>query len=163
MIKQAAIGLISLVAACLWITTSATAAETWADELHQATSFYHAQYPSGNWEPYFEDLAKVQQGIREGQDDATVKAEMDHFLQLLQDRAYGINDEAAAKLYSFALNVRPTEGPMPDIAMNTTGIEQETPMGVPDHTINTPYEGGPPCGPGGCDYWENDVFDPGAS
>jgi hypothetical protein len=42
------------------------------------------------------------------------------------------------------------------------GTENERPMSVPQHTIQTPYQGGPPCKPGGCDYWADDVFDAGA-
>ncbi len=163
MVKPGVImGLIVLAGAGLY-TTTATAADTWADELQQATTFYSTQYPSGNWDPYLRGLAKIQQGIREGRDDAAVKADMNHVLQMLHDHAYGINDDAAADLYALALNLKPTEGPMPDIAMNNATIEAATPMAVPDHTINTPYEGGPPCGREGCDYWDNDVFDPGAS
>lgn len=45
------------------------------------------------------------------------------------------------EIYNFALQVRPAEEPL-SIATNELGTASEQPMSVPDHTINTPYEGG---------------------
>lgn len=87
---------------------------------------------------------------------------MDRFLKMLANRAYGIHDVAADEIYNFALTVRPTEA-TPAAAAIELGINSERLMSVPDHTINTPYEGGPKCPAGGCDYWLDNVFDPGAS
>ncbi len=148
-------------AVCLWTGGSALAAGTWADEIVTAASFYKTSYPTGNWDPYFEKLTKVKEGIGRG-DEQIVKVEMDHFLKMLVGRAYGINDVAADELYNFALVVKPTE-PTTSAMSFDLEIGAERPMSVPDHTINTPYEGGRPCQLEGCDYWQDNVFDPGAS
>ena len=148
-------------AVCLWTGGSALAAGTWADEIVTAATFYKANYPTGNWSPYFEELTKVKDGIGRG-DEQIVKVEMDQFLKMLLRRAHGINDVAADELYNFALVVRPTE-PSTSAMSFDLEIGTERPMSVPDHTINTPFEGGRPCRLEGCDYWQDNVFDPGAS
>ena len=81
---------------------------------------------------------------------------------MLADRAYGIHGVAADEIYNFALVVRPTEDTASAAAIDL-GVGSERPMGVPDHSINTPYEGGPKCKAEGRDYWLDNVFDPGAS
>ncbi len=158
---KVAIALTVALAVCLWIGGSALAAGNWADELANAATFYKTSYPTGDWEPYFDRLAKVREGIGRG-DERIVKVEMDHFLKMLLSRAHGINDVAADELYNFALSLRSTDESTTVTSIDL-GIVNERPMSVPDHTINTPYEGGPPCGLEGCDYWINDVFDPGAA
>ena len=159
--RNMAIGLTVALALCLWTGGSALAAGTWADEIVTATTFYKMSYPTGNWDPYFAELTKVKDGIGRG-DEQIVKVEMDQFMKMLQGRAHGINDVAADELYNFALAVRPTEPPTSAVSLDLE-IGTERPMSVPDHTINTPYEGGRPCKLEGCDYWQDNVFDPGAS
>lgn len=159
--RRMAIALTVALAVCLWTGGSALAAGTWADEIVTATTFYKASYPAGNWDPYFQKLNKVQDGIGRG-DEQIVKVEMDQFMKMLVGRAYGINDVAADELYNFALNVRPTELSTSAGSYNLE-IGTEKPMSVPDHTINTPYEGGRPCKLEGCDYWQDNVYDAGAS
>lgn len=159
--RTMAIVLTVALALCLWTGGSGLAAGAWADEVVTAATFYKTSYPTGNWDPYFEKLTKVQEGIGRG-DEQIVKVEMDHFLKMLLGRAYGIHDVAADELYNFALGVRPLEPPISAVSFDLE-IGTERPMSVPDHTINTPYEGGRPCKLEGCDYWLDNVFDPGAS
>jgi hypothetical protein len=159
--RRMAIALTVALALCLWTGGPVLAAGTWADELVTATTFYKASYPAGNWDPYFQKLNKVQDGIGRG-DNQIVKVEMDQFMKMLVGRAYGINDVAADELYNYALNVRPTELSTSAESFDLE-IRTEKPMSVPDHTINTPYEGGRPCKLEGCDYWQDNVFDAGAS
>ena len=159
--RNMAIALTVALALCLWTGGSVLAAGSWADEIVSAATFYKTTYPAGNWDPYFEKLTKVQEGIGRG-DEQIVKVEMDQFLKMLLGRAHGINDVAADELYNFALAVRPSE-PSTSAMSFDLEIGTERPMSVPDHTINTPYEGGRPCKLEGCDYWLDDVFDPGAS
>lgn len=148
-------------ALCLWTGGSVLAAGTWADEIVTAATFYKSSYPTGNWDPYFEKLTKVQEGIGRG-DEQIVKVEMDHFLKMLLGRSHGIHDVAADELYNFALGVKPPE-PSTSAEPFDPEFGTERPMSVPDHTINTPYEGGRPCKLEGCDYWLDNVFDPGGS
>ena len=156
-----AIALTVVLAVCLWTGGSALAAGTWADEILTAATFYKSSYSTGNWVPYFETLTKVQEGIGRG-DEQIVKVEMDHFLKMLLGRAHGIDAVAADELYNFALGARPPEASISALPLDS-GLGTERPMSVPDHTINTPYEGGRPCKLEGCDYWLDNVFDPGAS
>lgn len=159
--RKMVIALTVALAVCLWTGGAALAAGTWADEIMTAATFYKASYPTGNWAPYFEELSKVKDGIGRG-DEQIVKVEMDQFLKMLLGRAHGINDVAADELYNFALSARPPEAPASAVSLDLE-IGTERPMSVPDHTINTPYEGGHPCKLEGCDYWLDNVFDPGAS
>ena len=158
--RNRAIALGVTLAVCLWIGGSALAAGTWADEIVAAATFYKTSYPTGNWDPYFKELTKVKEGIGRG-DEQIVKVEMDRFLQMLLRRAHGINDVAADELYNFARSVRPTE-PSTSAASIDLGNINEIPMRVPDHTINVPYEAGRLCPLEGCDYWRDNVFDPGS-
>jgi hypothetical protein len=137
------------------------AAGNWVDEVWNMVAFEKDTYPGTNFNPYFEKLTKIQTGLAGG-DQQVVKTETDLFLKMLANRAYGIHDVAADEIYNFAVMVRPAEE-MPAVTAIELGIDSERPMAVPDHTINTPYEGGPKCPAGGCDYWMDDVFDPGAS
>ena len=156
--RTMAIALTVALALCLWTGGSSLAAGTWADEIVTAATFYKSSYPTGNWDPYFEKLTRVQEGIGRG-DEQIVKVEMDRFLKMLLGRSHGIDDVAANELYNFALGARPTE---PSASARPLDLElgTERPMSVPDHTINTPYEGGRGCKLEGCDYWLDDVFDP---
>jgi hypothetical protein len=145
----------------LLFSSSGIAAETWVDEVWNMVAFEKAAYPGSNFDPYFEKLTAIQNGL--GRDDQLlVKKEMDHFLKMLGDRTHGIHDVAADEIYNFALMVRPPDESGSSLAPEL-GITNERLMSVPDHMINTPYEGGPKCSSGGCDYWMDDVFDPGAS
>ena len=146
----------------LALTAGALAAtqSSWVDEIANSLSFYQTTYPQSDFGPYLDRIAKVRDGWRRG-DQQIVKLELTRFLQMLQARAHGINDVAADELYNFALSVRPADEPT--ASANELGIGTERPMSVPDHSINTPYEGGPPCKNGWCDYWLDNVFDPGAS
>ena len=161
MSRTLAIALTVVLVVCLWTGGSALAAGTWADEIVTAATFYKSSYPTGNWAPYFEKLRKVQEGIGRG-DEQIVKVEMDHFLKMLLGRSHGINDVAADELYNFALGVKPPEPSTSAVPLDPE-IGTERPMSVPDHTINAPYEGVRACKIEGCDYWLDNVFDPGAS
>jgi hypothetical protein len=160
--SKMAIALTVALAMCLWFGGAALAAGTWADEIVTATTFYKTSYPVGNWEPYFEKLTKVREGLGRG-DEQIVKVEMDQFMKMLAGRAHGINDVAADELYNFALGARPDQHAASAASLDLE-IGTERPMSVPEHTIQTPYEGGPPCrSAAGCDYWLDDVYDPGAA
>ena len=159
--RTMAIVLSVALALCLWTGGSALAAGTWVDEIVTAATFYKSSYPTGNWDPYFEKLTKVQEGMGRG-DEQVVKVEMDHFLKMLLGRSHGINDVAADELYNFVLGVKLPE-PSTSAEPFDPEIGTERPMSVPDHTINTPHEGGRPCKLEGCDYWLDNVFDPGGS
>ena len=159
--RTLAIALTVVLVVCLWTGGSVLAAGTWADEIVTAATFYKSGYPTGNWDPYFEKLTRVQEGIDRG-DEQIVKVEMDQFLKMLLERSHGINDMAADELYNFALGVKPPEPSTSAVSLDPE-LGAERPMSVPDHTINTPYEGGRVCKIEGCDYWLDKVFDPGAS
>lgn len=146
----------------LLLTSSVLAAGgSWVDEIWNMVVFEKASYPGSNFDPYLEKLGRIRNDVI-AEDHLSVKTETNQFLKMLADRAYGIHDVAADEIYNFALQVRPTEEPL-STATNELGTASEQPMSVPDHMINTPYEGGPKCKDGGCDYWQDNVFDPGAS
>lgn len=153
--------LIAVCAMSLLLTSSVLAAGTWVDEIWNMVAFEKATYPGSNFDPYFEELTKIRNGVSGG-DQLGVKIETDRLLKMLASRAYGIHDVAADEIYNFAVAVRPTDDTAAAAAMEL-GIGSERPMSVPDHMINTPYEGGRPCKLEGCDYWLDNVFDPGAS
>jgi hypothetical protein len=142
----------------LAISGTASAAETWVDEIWGMVSFEKTTYPSSNFDPYFEKLTVIREGLAHN-DRQAVKKETDRFLKMLTDRAHGINDVAADEIYNFALGVRPTED-MTSAAVPELGIGTERPMGVPDHSMNTSYEGSTECG-AGCDFWAEDAVIPG--
>ena len=104
-------------------------------------------------------------GFEPGWIEKIVKMETDRFLKMLVDRKHGINDVAADEIYNFVLSVRPAESTDSTAAASPIelGPDTERPISVPDHTINTPYQGGKACGAEGCDYWLDDVYDPGAA
>lgn len=158
---KVAIALTVALAVCLGTGGVALAAGNWADEIVNATTFYETSYPTGNWGPYFDTLTKVREGVGRG-DEQIVKVEMDRYLKMLLGRAHGIHEVAADELYNFALSLRSNDQST-SAASGILEIGSERPMSVPDHTIVTPFEGGAPCGLGGCDYWLDDVYDPGAA
>lgn len=157
---------IVLVAACavfLWTVGITLAAGTWVDEITNSLTFYKASYPASNFDPYFEKLARVQEGLAR-EDQQIVKVEMDQFLKMLLTRAHGINDVAADELYNFALSVRPTEQESSSATIGgiEIGVGTERPMAVPDHLRNTQDDGLTPClgfAGTGCDYWEDNMAD----
>lgn len=153
--------LFAICAMTLVLTSSVLAAGIWVDELSNMMAYEKDSNPGSNFDPYFAQLNKIWAGVSGG-DQQLVKKEMDRFLKMLANRDNGINDVAADEIYNFALMVRPMEEPNHAVASELEAVN-ERPMAVPDHTINTPYEGGPKCPAGGCDYWQDNVFDPGAS
>lgn len=143
---------------------TALASETWLDDVWNMVAFEKATYPTSDFAPYFQKLDRIKTGLDRG-DQQTAKMETDRFLKMLMDRRHGINDVAADEIYNFVLSVRPN-GSNDTTALSSPlelGANTERPISVPDFTVNTPYEGGPLCGSAGCDYWGNDVWDPGAS
>ncbi len=151
-------------ALALMFSGVALASETWIDEVWNMVIFEKASYPGSNFDPYLQKLDRIRTGLGR-EDQHIVKMETDRFLKMLIDRKHGINDVAADEIYNFVLSVRPSETSEPT-ALNSPielGSDTERPISVPDYTVNTPYEGGPFCGAGGCDYWLDDVYDPGAA
>jgi hypothetical protein len=143
-------------------TGQALAADLWVDEVLNMVNFEKASSSGTNFDPYVTQLHKIRAALERG-DQQIAKVETDRFLKMLQDRSYGINEVSADELYNFTQNVRPTE-PAPATAAMEIGIDHERPMSVPEHISQTPYEGGPPCrSAAGCDYWMDDVYDPGAA
>jgi hypothetical protein len=143
---------------------SALAGEAWIDDVWNMVAFEKTNYPTSDFAPYFQKLDRIKVGL-DRDDQHIVKMETDRFLKMLMDRRHGINDVAADEIYNFVMSVRPN-GSNDSTALRAPielGIDTERPISVPDFSVNTPYEGGPLCGSGGCDYWSNDVFDPGAS
>jgi hypothetical protein len=144
----------------LMMTGPAQAAELWVDEIANMVNFEKAGSPGANFDPYVQQLGKIRDGLNRG-DQQIAKVETDRFLKMLQERASGLNDVTADELYNFTQNVRP---PDQGAAVTELEIQHERPMSVPEHTIQTPYEGGPPCrSAAGCDYWLDDTYDPGAA
>jgi hypothetical protein len=78
---------------------------------------------------------------------------------MLGARARGINDVAADELYNFALSVTPRQDK--NTAFIDLGVGSERPMRVPETETIQYDDGGHPCKKGGCDYWDNNMFDPG--
>jgi hypothetical protein len=151
---------------CLLLIGSAVpAAADWGDELLNAITFYKGAYPNSNWDPYVDQATKVRDAI-DRKDEKAVKAEMNRFLKMLSNRAHEINDVAAEDLLNFALSTSLTMRPIEEGSVSTAIASSEEfggkLMSVPENAIQTPYQGGPPCPKGGCDYWLDDVFDAGA-
>lgn len=147
----------------LWSGT-ALAADSWIDEVWNMVAFEKASYPGSDFAPYFQKLDRIKTSL-ERSNHSAARTETDRLLKMLLDRRHGINDVAADEIYNFVLSVRPN-GPNDSTALSAPvelGTTIERPISVPDYSVNTPYEGGPFCGSGGCDYWTNDIFDPGAS
>ena len=132
----------------------------WVDELMNSLTFYQTNYPESDWGPYIDKIVRIQEGRDQG-DQQMVSVEMNGFLRMLRTRAHGIDDVAADELYNFAVTLASNEQSRTATA-SELGIGSERPMSVPESMIQTPYQGGPPCQPGGCDYWLDDVFDAGA-
>lgn len=151
----------ALVLACSGVAFADT---TWVDEVWNMVMFEKATYPESDFDPYLQKLDRIRTGL-DREDQHIVKMETDRFLKMLLDRRHGINDVAADEIYNFVVSVKPAESG--DSTALTPPIElspdTERPINVPDHAINTPYQGGKACGSEGCDYWLDDVYDPGAA
>lgn len=145
----------------LLFTGQALAADLWVDEVLNMVNFEKANFSGTNFDPYVTQLHKIQAALERG-DQQIAKVETDRFLRMLQERSHGINEVSADELYNFTQSVRPPEQAAA-IAGIELGIEHERPMSVPEHITQTPFEGGPPCQSTGCDYWMDDVYDPGAA
>lgn len=156
------VAVIAACAMCLLLMGGVALAESnWADEIGNALSFYKANYPTGNWAPYVQKLAQLKEGIRRD-DHQIVKTETQGFLGMLGARAHGINDVAADELYNFVLSVTPGQDKSTTtVFSNDLGAGSERPMRVPNTETIQYDDGGQPCMKGGCDYWENNMFDPG--
>src|SRR5262245_1015088 len=59
----------------LWTMGFAIADGAWADDLANSLTFYRANYPTSNWDPYVQELTLVREAIARG-DQRTVKVEM---------------------------------------------------------------------------------------
>lgn len=94
-------------AICLFIAGGVTAS-TWVDEIGNSLTFYKANYPTSNFEPYLEKVSMVREAL--GRDDRqAVRTEMNKFFSMLRTRAHGINDVAADELFNFCLMVTPIQ------------------------------------------------------
>ncbi|HKC92560.1 MAG TPA: hypothetical protein VKB81_00940 [Nitrospira sp.] len=144
----------------LMFTGQVLAADLWVDEVLNMVNFEKANSQT-NYDPYVAQLHKIRAAEQQG-NHQIAKVETDRFLKMLQDRNNGISDVSADEIYNFTQSVRPPE-PAPAMAVTELGITHEKPMSVPEHTTQTPFEGGPPCQSAGCDYWMDDVYDPGAA
>jgi hypothetical protein len=151
---------VAAVATCFLAAGAAMATGTWADEVWNMLTFEKATYPTSNFDPYFEKLTKVREGLARG-DEPTAKVEWDQFLKMLQARAHGINDVAADELYNFAVAIRPADEHISAIALEL-GPGSERPMSVPQSTQQTRDDGRTRCvgfADGSCDYWIDDMYD----
>ncbi|BFU94089.1 MAG: hypothetical protein NTNFB02_08110 [Nitrospira sp.] len=150
--------------ACAFVLVSAVhafATGPWVEEIWTMMSFEKNTYPASNFDPYFAQLKVIRDGVA-NHDQQSVRTETDRFLKMLSTREHGINDVAADEIYNFVLAVKPADADTATSGLEL-GIENQMPMSVPDHTLQKPYEGGPPCKIQGCDYWIDDVYDPGAA
>lgn len=152
-----------LVAAMMCLLTAGTvlAASTWVDEIWNMVTFEKATYPTSNFDPYLEKLARIRDGIGRG-DQHMVKLETDQFLRMLSARAHGINDVAADELYNFAVSVRPNEPLGTTAGGNAIEGISERKLSVPEASPNTRDDGVTPCvgfKGGACDYWIDDMYD----
>ncbi|MBI4401430.1 MAG: hypothetical protein HY581_07355 [Nitrospirae bacterium] len=95
-------------AVCLLAAGVAWAQTTWVDEITNSLTFYKANYPTSNWDPYQQKLTVVRDALSHG-DQRTVRLEMNKFFRMLQGRAHGINDVAADELYNFSVMVTPIQ------------------------------------------------------
>lgn len=126
----------------------ASADETWIDQFKNTVLFYQQSDPNSDWQPYLDQVTTIRDGLA-ANDDAAVQSAQGELISMLTTRANGINEGAADDLFQM---------------MTSREIEPfyEMLVSVPDHAINTPYDGGRPCLPDGCDYWRDDVFNAGA-
>jgi hypothetical protein len=93
---------------CLWTIGIAMADGAWADELANSLTFYRANYPTSDRDPYVQKLMLVRDAIGRG-DQRTVKVEMGKWFKMLRNRDHGISDVAADELYNFAVMVTPLQ------------------------------------------------------
>jgi hypothetical protein len=86
----------------------ALAQTNWIDELTNSVSFYKANYPASNWEPYLAELTLVKEALARG-DQRIVRSKMGKWFKMLRDRDHGIHDVAADELYNYGLMVTPIQ------------------------------------------------------
>jgi len=128
--------------------TLASADDRWIDQFTNTMVFYQQSDANADWQPYFDKTTTIRKGMA-ANDEAVVQRAEGELIRMLTAREYGISDTAADDLFQM-LTTRDNES------------LHEMPVSVPEGAINTPYDGGPRCLPGGCDYWRDDVFDAGA-
>jgi hypothetical protein len=88
---------------------------------------------------------------------------MHAFLGMLRAKAFDINDVAAEELYKLTLRMLPgPERRTIEGEANQLEKDSDRPVSVPDSELHTPFDDGPLCQKGDCDYWLDDVFDVGA-
>ncbi|MGH7207611.1 MAG: hypothetical protein ACREI2_15550, partial [Nitrospiraceae bacterium] len=51
---------------CLLVAGVGRAQSTWVDEIANSLTFYKANYPSSNWEPYQQKLTTVREALGRG-------------------------------------------------------------------------------------------------
>jgi hypothetical protein len=142
--------------------TSAFATETWVEEIWKMVAFEKAAYPQSNFDPYFEKLTVIRNGV-ERNDQRLVKQEVDRFLKMLAGRAHGIHDVAADEIYNFVLVIKPMDEPTASMPTELRFVGDQA-RNVSNSLTKMSYENDRPCQiNGGCDYWRDDVYDPGAS
>lgn len=139
---------LALFALTLLMVGAAAADDTWIDQFTDTMLFYQQHGPGTNWQPYLDKAATIRDGIAT-QNEGAVQTAEGELIRMLTVRDYGINDAAAEDLFQM-LTTRELEP------------SHQMPVSVPEGALNTPYDGGPRCLPGGCDYWRDDVFDAGA-
>jgi hypothetical protein len=146
-LSVALLSLLFIVFALATVGTASTG-DTWIDQLNNTVLFYQQGDPHSDWQPYLDKVATIRDGLA-AHDEGAVQPAAGELIRMLTTRANGIHEAAAEDL----------------IQMMTSRELQpsfEMPVSVPDHAINTPYDGGRYCAPDGCDYWRDDVFDAGA-
>ncbi|WP_447976548.1 hypothetical protein [Candidatus Nitrospira bockiana] len=126
----------------------AAADDAWIDQFNNTVVFYQQADPLADWQPYLDTVRMIREGL-EARNDTVVQTAQGELIRMLTSRSHGINAAAADDLFQM---------------MTSRDIESfhEVPVSTPEASINTPYDGGRPCLPGGCDYWRDDVFDAGA-
>ncbi|MGH7232128.1 MAG: hypothetical protein ACREJU_12330 [Nitrospiraceae bacterium] len=87
---------VTFCAVCLLTAGLALAESNWIDELTNSLTFYQTNYPTSNWEPYIDKVARVRDGNNRG-DQHIVDAEMNQFLKMLRTRAYGYSSSATLR------------------------------------------------------------------
>ena len=107
-LDKLALVMLTVPAVCLLAAGVVWAQNTWVDEIANSLTFYKANYPTSNWDPYQQKLTTVREALGRS-DQRTVKVEMGKWFKMLRNRAYGIHDVAADELFNFALMVTPID------------------------------------------------------
>jgi hypothetical protein len=155
-------GLAVLAGVCgVWFIMAETvsAQGTWVEDVGNSLAFYQTTHPGPGWTPYIDELTRARDGMRRG-DQLTVTRAMIEFQKMLRTRAYGIDEAAAEDLYNLTLTLGPVDEP--SAAANELNIRNERSMSVPNTPAKASSEGNMRCHEAGCDYWLDNVFDPGA-